>query len=173
MPEPAALDPPSALRLRLLRSMAAQVDAFDAQEREATRELAHITKESGSTLYEIAGISTRSAAELLVQSGDPRRFAGAGAFARFNGTALLAASSAEGDDEPRRRGQLAGGGPVMHAADAGRRSRRKVLGWHQAEGSRGQLIATDDPRGAICGRGSVACSRQRFHTGESSVPSEA
>jgi transposase len=64
--------------------------------------LACLTKEAGSTLDELPGISTRSAAELLVQAGDPRRFAGEGSFARFNGTAPLAASSAEGDDEPKR-----------------------------------------------------------------------
>ena len=40
-------------------------------------------------------------AELLVETGDPRRFAGEGGFARFNGTAPLPASSAEGDDEPK------------------------------------------------------------------------
>jgi hypothetical protein len=36
-----------------------------------------------------------SVAELLVGVGDPRRFS-KGAFARFNGTASLAASTAEG-----------------------------------------------------------------------------
>ena len=113
--QPAGLDAPAALRLRLLRSMAAQVDALGSQEREATRELARLTKEAGSTLDELSGISTRSAAELLVQSGDPRRFAGEGSFARFNGTAPLAASSAEGDHEPKRYRLNRGGNRHINA----------------------------------------------------------
>src|SRR3989442_15539287 len=47
------------------------------------------------------GLSTRSVAELLVEVGDPRRFT-EGGFARFNGTAPLAASTAEGPGEPVR-----------------------------------------------------------------------
>jgi hypothetical protein len=42
-----------------------------------------------------------SVAELLVEVGDPRRFT-EGGFARFNGTAPLAASTAEGPGEPIR-----------------------------------------------------------------------
>jgi transposase len=45
--------------------------------------------------------STRSVAELLVEVGDPRRFT-EGGFARFNGSAPLAASTAEGPGEPVR-----------------------------------------------------------------------
>jgi transposase len=55
-----------------------------------------LVKQIGSTLDQLCGISTRSAAELLVEVGDPRRFTGGG-FARFNGTAPLPASSAEGN----------------------------------------------------------------------------
>ena len=54
---------------------------------------------SASTLGELCGLSTRSVAELLVDVGDPRRFT-EGGFARFNGSAPLAASTAEGPDGP-------------------------------------------------------------------------
>ena len=54
-------------------------------------------------------------AELLVEVGDPRRFASAGALARFNGTAPLAASSGEGDGEPVRHRLNRGGNRRVNA----------------------------------------------------------
>jgi transposase len=57
---------------------------------------------SGSTLAELCGLETRSVAELLVEVGDPRRFT-EGGFARFNGSAPLPASTAEGPGEPVRQ----------------------------------------------------------------------
>jgi transposase len=95
-------DPVTALRLRLLDDHAAAIAHLDAREREASRELRRLTDAVGSTLRELCGIADRSDAELLVEVGDPRRFAGEGGFARFNGTAPLPVSSAEGDDEPKR-----------------------------------------------------------------------
>jgi hypothetical protein len=47
--------------------------------------------------------------------GDPRRFASEGSFARFNGTAPLPASSAEGDGEPRRHRLNRGGNRRVNA----------------------------------------------------------
>ena len=102
-------DPVTALRLRLLDDHAAAIAELDAREREASRELHHLTRRAGSTLSELCGIADRSDAELLVEAGDPRRFAGEGGFARFNGTAPLPASSAEGDDEPKRHRLNRGG----------------------------------------------------------------
>lgn len=87
------------LRLRLLEDHAGAVADRDAREREATRELGRLIAHSGSTLGELCGIAERSEAELLVEVGDPRRFT-EGGFARFNGTAPLPASSAEGDAGP-------------------------------------------------------------------------
>jgi len=102
-------DPVTALRLRLLDDHAAAIAEFDARERAASRELHHLTRRAGSSLGELCGIADRSDAELLVEAGDPRRFAGEGGFARFNGTAPLPASSAEGDDEPNRHRLNRGG----------------------------------------------------------------
>jgi hypothetical protein len=95
-------------RRRLLESYAQAVAELDVKEKKAVRELTRLTKKSGSTLDARRGIATRSAAELLVETGGPRRFCSEGGFARFNGTAPVPASSAEGD-----------GGPVRHRLNRG------------------------------------------------------
>jgi transposase len=110
-----ALGAPTDLRLHLLDDHARAVAELDAKDQEATAELAKLTKAAGSTLDELCGISTRSAAELLVEVGDPRRFTGEGGFARFNGTAPLPASSGEGDDEPKRHRLNRGGNRRVNA----------------------------------------------------------
>ena len=69
---------------------------------------------SGSTLGELSGLSTRSVAELLVEVGDPRRFT-EGGFARFNGSAPLPASTAEGPGEPVRHRYNPGGNRRVNA----------------------------------------------------------
>jgi hypothetical protein len=71
-------------------------------------------RESGSTLGELCGLSTRSVAELLVEVGDPRRFT-EGGFARFNGSAPLPASTAEGPGEPVRHRYNPGGNRRINA----------------------------------------------------------
>lgn len=108
-------DPATTLRLRLLDDHAAAIADLDAREREASGELQRLTDAAGSTLSSLSGIAARSAAELLVETGDPRRFAGEGGFARFNGTAPLPASSAEGDDEPQRHRLNRGGNRRVNA----------------------------------------------------------
>jgi hypothetical protein len=59
-------------------------------------------------------LSTRSVAELLVEVGDPRRFT-EGGFARFNGSAPLPASTAEGRGEPIRHRYNPGGNRRINA----------------------------------------------------------
>ena len=97
------------MRVELLERHRADIAELDYRERELARELARLVHDSGSSLTELCGIADRSAAELLVEVGDPRRFASRGAFARFNGTAPLPASSAEGDGEPVRHRLNRGG----------------------------------------------------------------
>jgi transposase len=109
------LDAPTRLRLQLLDSYAKEVAELDAKEKLAVRQLARLTKAAGSTLDGLCGISTRSSAELLVEVGDPRRFVGEGGFARFNGTAPIPASSAEGDVEPVRYRLNRGGNRRVNA----------------------------------------------------------
>ena len=71
-------------------------------------------RRSGSTLGELCGLCTRSVAELLVEVGDARRFT-EGGFARFNGTAPLPASTAEGPGEPVRHRYNPGGNRRVNA----------------------------------------------------------
>ena len=69
---------------------------------------------SDSTLAELCGLETRSVAELLVEVGDPRRFT-EGGFARFNGSAPLPDSTAEGPGEPVRHRYNPGGNRRINA----------------------------------------------------------
>lgn len=63
----------------------------------------------GSTLAEEVGIAAVSAMDLLVEIGDPSRFRSEGQFARWCGTAPIAASSGEGRGHPaHHRLDLAG-----------------------------------------------------------------
>ena len=94
-------DEPTRLPLQLLDGYRAQIKALDHDEREVVARLAQLLRQSGSTLGELCGLSTRSVAELLVEVGDARRFT-EGGFARFNGSAPLPASTAEGPGEPIR-----------------------------------------------------------------------
>lgn len=108
-------EPTTALRLRLLDERAHGIGELDARERQATRELEKLVAATGSKLASLTGISTRNAAELLIETGDPRRFT-EGGFARFNGTAPLPASTAEGPDEPVRHRLNRGGNRRVNSA---------------------------------------------------------
>ena len=88
-----------ALRLRLLSEHAGAISELEHHGEEICCDMAKLVKQTGTQLDQLCGISTRSAAELPVEVGDPCRFTDGG-FASFNGTAPLPASSAEGDDEP-------------------------------------------------------------------------
>jgi hypothetical protein len=107
-------DAARALRVRLLVGYSAEITQLDAQEKEINRQLAALIRASGSTLQELCGLSTVSVAELLVEVGDPRRFT-EGGFARFNATAPLAASTAEGPGEPVRHRYNPGGNRRVNA----------------------------------------------------------
>ena len=117
-------DAPTKLRLQLLDGYRAQIKALDLEEKQVIAQLEELVDRSGSTLGELSGLSTRSVAELLVEVGDARRFT-EGGFARFNATAPLPASTAEGARradppplQPRRQpaGQRRPGPDGDHAA---------------------------------------------------------
>lgn len=108
-------DPATTLRLRLLDDYHDAVIGLDARDREASTALEELARRAGSTLNELCGIAARIEAELLIEVGDPRRFTGTGGFARFNGTAPLPASSAEGDGEPVRHRLNRGGNRRVNA----------------------------------------------------------
>ena len=106
--------PVLALRLRLLADYRKQIAGLDTDEQAVCRELARLVNASPSTLDRLCGLSTRSVAELLVEVGDPRRFTTPG-FARFNGSAPIPASTAEGPGEPIRHRYSPGGNRRINA----------------------------------------------------------
>jgi hypothetical protein len=101
-------DAPTTLRLRLLDDYRIQIAKLDADDKAITAELAALVQAAGSTLAELCGLSTVLVSDLLVEVGDPRRFT-IGGFARFNASAPLAASTAEGPGEPVRHRYNPGG----------------------------------------------------------------
>ena len=107
-------DAPTTLRLQMLDSYRAQITALDREEKHVVAELNELVRRSGCTLGELCGLDTRSVAELLVETGDVRRFT-EGGFARFNASAPLAASTAEGPGEPVRHRYNPGGNRRINA----------------------------------------------------------
>jgi transposase len=107
-------DAPTRVRLQLLDGYRAQIKALDLEEKQVIAQLEELVDRSGSTLGELSGLSTRSVAELLVEVGDVRRFT-EGGFARFNATAPLPASTAEGPGEPVRHRYNPGGNRRVNA----------------------------------------------------------
>ncbi len=108
-------DAPTRLRLQLLDEYGAQITALDREEKQVVAQLEALVKASGSTLGELCGLNTRSVAELLVEVGDPRRRFTEGGFARFNASAPLPASTAEGPGEPVRHRYNPGGNRRVNA----------------------------------------------------------
>jgi transposase len=92
-------DPVVQLRAALLRQRIAMLEDVLEQDRVAATELKGLVEATGSSLCSLVGISTRAAAEILVEVGDIRRFT-EGGFARYTGTAPIPASSGEGAGEP-------------------------------------------------------------------------
>jgi hypothetical protein len=107
-------DPPTRLWLQLLDGYHGQIAALYREEKQVIAHLEELVRQNGSTLGEVSGLSTRSVAELLVEVGDVRRLT-EGGFARFNGTAPLPASTAEGPGEPVRHRYNSGGNRRVNA----------------------------------------------------------
>ncbi|MGH1524167.1 transposase [Leifsonia sp. L25] len=108
-------DPVQQLRLKLIHHRTKMLKDVLEQDKVAAAELAKLVAASGSTLPSIPGIAARSAAEIILEVGDPRRFTEAG-FARFNGTAPIPVSSGEGGGRPRRYRLSRGGNRRLNAA---------------------------------------------------------
>ena len=89
-------------RLEWLKDLIGELDEIAVRVKRIDKRLAVLVEESGSTLTEMVGIGTVTAAELLVEVNDPSRFATESKFARWCGIACVAVSSGEGDNEPLR-----------------------------------------------------------------------
>ncbi|MFD6163538.1 IS110 family transposase [Nocardia sp. NPDC060256] len=83
------------IRLRLVEELIEDLETIDRKIRAADKELRQLVTERGSTLMELNGIGPSSAARLLADTGDIRRFRNRDRFASWNGTAPLDASSGE------------------------------------------------------------------------------
>ena len=103
--------PRSAQLLDDYRTQIARLDAQESRSRAPRRAReSHTARPSASC----AASRPCSVAELLVEVGDPRRFT-IGGFARFNASAPLAASTAEGPGEPVRHRYNPGGNRRVNA----------------------------------------------------------
>jgi transposase len=98
----------------MLDDYTAQIRVLDRHERQVVVQLGALVDQTGSTLGELCGLSIRSVAELLVEVVDVRRFT-EGGFARFNASAPLPASTAEGPGEPVRHRYNPGGNRRVNA----------------------------------------------------------
>jgi transposase len=73
-----------------------------AEIRQLERDLGRLLDEHGTTLREESGIGSIAAATLVVEVGDPFRFASESKFARWCGTGAVALSTGEGRGTPTR-----------------------------------------------------------------------
>lgn len=106
---------PTRTRLDQLNDLLADHDDLSNQIRRADRRLRPLLDATATTLCEETGISTASAARLLVEIGDPSRFRTEASFARWCGTAAVATSSGEGDRVPTRHRLDLGGNRRVNA----------------------------------------------------------
>jgi len=86
-------DLPGKTRRRLAVELIAELQSIDRKIKALKKELTALVTARGSTLLQLTGIGPSSAARLLVDVGDIRRFADRDRFASWNGTAPLDASS--------------------------------------------------------------------------------
>jgi transposase len=92
-------------RRRLAAELITELTAIDKKIKAANAQLTELVKATGSSLQQLNGIGPSGAARLIGDIGDVSRFATAGHFASWNGTAPLDASSG---DQRRHRLSRAG-----------------------------------------------------------------
>jgi transposase len=104
-----------AYRLSWLGPLADEDRRAVAEIRRLERELARLLDEHGTTLREESGIGPIAAATLIVEVGDPFRFARESKFARWCGTGAVALSTGEGQGTPVRHRLDFGGNRRINA----------------------------------------------------------
>jgi transposase len=95
-------------------SQLARVAALSAEITQLEQDLAPLVTALVPGLLAVPGVAVLTAAKILGEAGDIRRFASPAAFARHNGTAPIPASSGTGDDGPHRLNR--GGNRQLNAA---------------------------------------------------------
>ena len=80
-------------RANVARGRVRRIRQLNRQIADLTSQIGALVAASGTTLTEIHGIGALTAADILAEVGDPRRFATKAKFAMANGTAPLEASS--------------------------------------------------------------------------------
>jgi transposase len=90
------------VHLAWLAASSADIARLDQRIRQLDERIPPVLARLGCTLGEEVGIAAVGAMELLVEVGDPTRFATEARFARWCGAAPVAVSSGEGDGEPQR-----------------------------------------------------------------------
>ena len=85
----------SGVRVELLRRRMDRVVAIDTEAKVLHRRLEELVRTAGSSLLELPGVGAITAARILGETGDARRFRDHNAFASANGTAPIPASSGE------------------------------------------------------------------------------
>jgi transposase len=93
---------PDSAGRRIALSQLARIIALTAEAGQAERELASLVRHLVPALLQVAGVGVITAAKILGEIGDIRRFRSLPAFARHNGTAPIPASSGTGKDGPHR-----------------------------------------------------------------------
>jgi transposase len=93
---------PDSAGRRIALSQLARITALTAETGQAERELASLVRRLVPVLLQVAGVGVITAAKILGEIGDIRRFRSLPAFARHNGTAPIPASSGTGKDGPHR-----------------------------------------------------------------------
>ena len=112
----AALTPADRLKLARLRATLDAVAALKGQLKEIDQQIPDLLDDLGCTLTEIVGVGVVTAMTVLAEVGDPIRFRTEAQFARWCGSAPVAASSGEGHGTPiRHRLDLAGNRQVNSA----------------------------------------------------------
>jgi transposase len=102
----------AAIRLQIARDHLADIRALDARLKYLSIQIAALVTATGTSLTSLYGIGPVIAGRLLAETGDISRFASKDAFASYNGTAPIDASSGE---QVRHRLSRAGNRRINHA----------------------------------------------------------
>ena len=95
---------PASVHVTLARGRLTRIVELDTQANQTKRLLKQLLRDSGTGLLELCGVGPITAARILAEVRDVRRFASPDAFARLNGTAPIPASSGQRDHHRLNRG---------------------------------------------------------------------